>query len=94
MRSLLPRSLRALGGSLIQPRTSFTGAPYSFRCLSSTPSLRRDDERIWSTPLAKQLADALSVSIPGWFITFAQFLTYESLGDRPGAAGQLTCVCA
>lgn len=64
MRSFVPRVARTGLRALSQPfGVSQLRAPASYRSLSAT-TLRRSDERQWSTPLAKQLADAISLTGP------------------------------
>ncbi|RYP03865.1 hypothetical protein DL764_004844 [Monosporascus ibericus] len=47
-------------------RSSFTIVSQSSRCLSATAA-RRDEEREWTTPLAKQLTEAINADIGGYY---------------------------
>ncbi|OHF00604.1 hypothetical protein CORC01_04143 [Colletotrichum orchidophilum] len=56
-------------------------AALSSRCFSSTVSRRDGDERKWSTPLAKQLAEAISMTGP---VPLASYMRMCLTGDIDG----------
>ncbi|KAH8895111.1 DUF185-domain-containing protein [Thozetella sp. PMI_491] len=86
MRTALPRSLPALRVSLIRPQIARLRAPLSSRLLATTNSLRAADGRTWSTPLAKQLSDAISATGPVPLASYMRMcLTSDTGGYYTGA---------
>ncbi|KAJ9151889.1 Protein arginine methyltransferase NDUFAF7 [Pleurostoma richardsiae] len=81
MRSFVSRA--ALGGLRAiarPPRCSQLRAPQALRRLSVTAALRDSEERKWSTPLAKQLADAIAITGPIPLASYMRMCLTSDLG--------------
>ncbi|ROW12269.1 hypothetical protein VMCG_00375 [Cytospora schulzeri] len=77
-RGLALRGLTSSSRCIPHPR--LTTAPQSVRCISITAP-RRNEERQWSTPLAKQLAQAIEMTGP---IPLASYMRMCLTGDVGG----------
>ncbi|KXH39913.1 hypothetical protein CNYM01_13138 [Colletotrichum nymphaeae SA-01] len=70
-----------LRGATISRAVQRTSAAHASRCFSSTVSRRDGEERKWSTPLAKQLAEAISMTGP---VPLASYMRMCLTGDIDG----------
>ncbi|KAI3547178.1 hypothetical protein CABS03_04879 [Colletotrichum abscissum] len=73
--------LDGLRGATISRAVQRTSAAHASRCFSSTVSRRDGEERKWSTPLAKQLAEAISMTGP---VPLASYMRMCLTGDIDG----------